>query len=140
MEKLEAFENIGGRESLVVICKIFYDKVYKHPWLKLYFDPIPQEYIEAQQVDFMQKVLGGENIYAGKTPPSAHRHIYVTDELFQIRQKLLLESFTEAHAHQELSRKWLELDQAFKPQIVRESPIECTERYSTEGILNFAKP
>lgn len=140
MEKSAAFEEMGGRESLVAICKIFYDKVYEHPWLKLYFEPIPQDYIEAQQVDFMQQVLGGENIYAGKTPPSAHKHIYVTDELFQIRQNLLLESFTEAHANPALSKKWLELDQIFKPQIVKDFPTECTERYSTEGILNFARP
>jgi len=71
MSKQQAFEKMGGRNSLIAINKVFYDKVYRHPWLKLYFDNIPQEHIEAQQVDFMQKVLGGENIYVGKPPSQA---------------------------------------------------------------------
>jgi hemoglobin len=46
MSKLMAFEKMGGRNSLIHINKIFYDKVYKHPWLKQYFEQIPQQHIE----------------------------------------------------------------------------------------------
>ncbi|WP_082627233.1 globin domain-containing protein [Colwellia sp. TT2012] len=71
MTRLENFNRIGGRSSLVAINKVFYDKVYQHPWLKQYFLHISQQHIEDQQVDFMQKVLGGENNYIGKAPPIA---------------------------------------------------------------------
>lgn len=41
------------------VSKIFYDKVYKHEWIGQYFQSVPQDLIEAQQVDFMAQSLGG---------------------------------------------------------------------------------
>jgi truncated hemoglobin YjbI len=140
MSKSEEFEKMGGRQSLERISKVFYDKIYDHPWLKLYFEKLPQEYIESQQCDFMEQVLGGNNQYAGKTPPKAHRHILVSEELFELRQELLKESFRELHVHPELGRKWLQLDQTFKPQIVKTTLSDCQQRYDGEGILAFSNP
>ena len=140
MDKKALFERMGGRKSLIKINKIFYDKVYKHPWMKLYFENIPQQHIEDQQVDFMQKVLGGENLYVGKAPPAAHMHIFVSDELFEVRQQLLKEAFEEANAHPELAEKWMAMDYSFKKIIVKTSPEECKGRFATDPILNFPKP
>lgn len=138
--KNESFERIGGRKILIDINKTFYDKVYKHPWLKQYFASIPQEHIEIQQVDFMQKVLGGDNIYVGKTPPASHTHMFITDELFEERKKLLCEAFDENNAPQELRDKWLSLDESFRRFIVKKSPEECVARFKTDPILNFPNP
>jgi len=33
---------MGGRYTLVKINKVIYDKVYKDPWVKLYFEQVPQ--------------------------------------------------------------------------------------------------
>lgn len=138
--KLENFERIGGRASLVHINKVFYDKIYQHPWLKHYFLEVPQQHIEDQQVDFMQKVLGGENLYVGKAPPVAHKHMFIPDELFEVRKSLLLEAFNETNAHQELVDKWLTLDESFRRLLVKKSPSECVARFKSEGILSFDKP
>lgn len=140
MTKDEIFEKMGGRNILVKINKIFYDKVYKDPWLKLYFEQIPQQHIEDQQVDFMQKILGGENLYVGKAPPVAHMHIFVSEELFDLRQKLLNEAFVEARAHPKMVEKWLAIDESFKKIIVKKSPEDCQGRFKTDPVLNFAKP
>ncbi|MEW6991123.1 group 1 truncated hemoglobin [Colwelliaceae bacterium 6441] len=140
MSKLAEFEKMGGRKSLITINKIFYDKVYKHPWLKLYFENIPQQHIEDQQVDFMQKVLGGENRYWGKAPPAAHVHIFITDEIFELRKKLLKEAFIEARASDTLIEKWLQLDNSFKRVLLKESPSDCKGRFKTDPILAFPDP
>ncbi len=140
MDKKALFDRMGGRQSLIKINKIFYDKVYKHPWMKLYFENIPQQHIEDQQVDFMQKVLGGENLYVGKAPPAAHMHIFVSEELLEVRQQLLREAFEETNAHPELAEKWMALDYSFKKIIVKSSPAECKRRFTTDPILNFPKP
>jgi len=140
MSKLDAFEMMGGRKSLILINKIFYDKVYKHPWLKLYFQEIPQQHIEDQQVDFMQKVLGGENLYVGKAPPAAHMHIYINEEIFQVRKQLLVEAFHEAQAKQEMIDKWLTLDDSFKRVIFKDSAAQCKRRFTTDPILDFPNP
>lgn len=134
------FEQMGGRNSLVAISKIFYDKVYQHAWLKLFFEEIPQQHIESQQVDFMQKVLGGDNIYAGKSPPAAHQHIFINEEVFEVRQKLLIESFSEARASDALIEKWLNLENSFKRVLLKSSPKACKGRYKSDPVLAFPNP
>jgi len=140
MSKLVAFEKMGGRSSLIIINKIFYDKVYKHPWLKQFFQQIPQQHIENQQVDFMQKVLGGENLYVGKAPPVAHMHIKINDDIFQVRKELLEEAFFEANADPELMNKWLALDESFKRVIFKDSSAQCKRRFKTDNIVDFPNP
>ncbi len=138
--KLEAFKHMGGRESLVKVTKIFYDKIYQHPWLKLYFEHIPQDFIEEQQIDFMQMVLGGDNLYVGKTPPKAHKHMFIPEELFALRQRLLQQSFDEAGTNAMMVEKWLAMDASFKKLLINQSPSECEQRFRSEPILNFENP
>jgi len=140
MTKKELFEKMGGRHALININKIFYDKVYQHPWMKLYFENISQQHIEDQQVDFMQKVLGGDNLYVGKAPPAAHMHIFVSEELFEVRQQLLKEAFEETNACPELADKWMSMDYSFKKIIVKDSLADCKGRFGTDPVLNFPKP
>jgi len=134
------FENMGGRQILVDISKNFYDKVYEDAWLKLYFEDIPQEHIEIQQVDFMQTALGGGKVYIGKAPPAAHQHMYITAALYAARQKLLFESFKECNASKPLIERWVKIDDAFFGRIVKSSPLECEKRYPTDEILDFPNP
>jgi len=140
MTKEEKFEAMGGRESLININKVFYDKIYQHPWLRQYFKAVPQPHIEIQQVDFMQKVLGGDNIYVGKSPSTVHNHMYISNELFEVRKQLLCEAFAETDAHPELVEKWLALDESFRRHIVKKSPDECKPRFKTDTVLNFPNP
>ncbi len=114
--------------------------MYAHPWLKQYFLDIPQQHIEDQQIDFMQKVLGGANVYVGKTPTLTHNHMYIPGELFDIRQQLLQEAFDETDANSELAEKWLLLDEYFRRLIINKSPEECRSRFKTDPILNFPEP
>jgi truncated hemoglobin YjbI len=138
--KQELFESYGGRAILEKVSKSFYDKIYSDAWLKSFFKHVPQEYIEAQQVDFMQTALGGENVFAGKTPPHAHKHIYITDDVYRAREKLLLESLEESCASQELIKRWIAIEDAFYGRVVKSSIDECQVRYPNEGILDFPKP
>ena len=138
--KREDYEAMGGTVMIEKISKIFYDKIYDHPWLKLYFKEISQDHIERQQVDFMQAALGGENLYCGHTPPTAHKHMYITHALFEARQNLLDESFEEANTSELMIEKWQRIDDAFFIRIVKHAPEQCEKRYKTDKILNFPKP
>ena len=137
MEKA-SFEALGGRAILEAIAKTFYDKVYKHPWLGKYFQHVLQEHIENQQVDFMQQALGGPSVYRGRTPPSAHVHIHVTEHWFELRESLLLEALKEHRASEELILRWKKIELAFKSRIVKKDIQDCTKRYPTDDILDFA--
>jgi hemoglobin len=138
--KQEEFEKMGGTAMIEKISKIFYDKVYEDPWLKLYFQDVPQEHIERQQVAFMQAALGGENLYCGQTPPAAHKHMNITHALFEARQELLDEAFEESNTSELMIEKWQRIDDAFFNRIVKHAPEQCEKRYKTDKILDFPDP
>ena len=120
-EKLSLFDEVGGTATLEKVHKIFYDKVYSHPWLMQFFEGHSQEAIEKRQTSFMAEKMGGPATYMGKSPKMAHRHMYITRELYDLRQQLLQESLTEAGVPEHLAQRWLKIDYAFNRQICKES-------------------
>ena len=38
------YDRLGGKQTFIDVHKIFYDKVYAHPWLKKFFTDKPQKY------------------------------------------------------------------------------------------------
>lgn len=134
------FEMVGGKPFLQRVSKKFYDKLFAHPWLKYYFKNTRQEVIESQQVDFMTGALGGPRIYSGRMPIDAHTHIHITPELFELREKILVETLKEENAHPELIDRWLKIESAFKRQLIKGSVSECKKRWATDEILDFENP
>ncbi|MDB9787033.1 group 1 truncated hemoglobin [Bacteriovoracaceae bacterium] len=134
------FEKNGGRSILVSFAKKFYDKIYDDPWIGLYFKDVDQTRIELQQVDFLQGALGGEKIYCGALPIPAHKHMFISDELFDLRQKYLIEALDEVNAHQDLKDRIQRIDSAFKSGIVKKTIDDCEKRYFTDTILSYDRP
>lgn len=137
-DKQVPFERIGGREVIAKVTKVFYDKVYQHPWIGQYFANIPQEHIENQQTDFMQGAFRGQKVYSGRFPADAHIHMVINDELFDLRNTLLKEAMTEVGVSEEMQDLWLKIDEAFRKVIVKDER-EAKGRYKTDPILNFPK-
>lgn len=134
------YQALGGRPTLEKVHKIFYDILYAHPWLGQYFTGLQQHFIEAQQTDFMTSAMGGPEVYCGKFPPQAHKHMYITDELFSLRQSLLKQSLKKANVPDELAEKWLKIDGAFRGRLVKKSLADCEKRHLADHILNFPNP
>lgn len=139
-EGLSLYEELGGLSVLQRAHKIFYDKIYRHPWLRLFFAGVSQILIENQQTDFMAQAMGGPSRYSGKLPVPAHRHMFITEELFETRGQLLEASLIEAGVSTDLRARWLKIDRAFKGRLVKRSEAECEGRYKTEPIMVIPKP
>ena len=140
MEDKTLFETLGGRPVLERVHKVFYDKLYEHPWLKQFFSEIAQKTIEDQQTDFMVSNMGGGKIYSGALPKNAHKHLFVTDEMFDLRNKILKASLDECGVAQDLAERWLRIDDAFRKSIVKEDPGQCEKRFFTDEIVILPKP
>lgn len=115
------FDAVGGLLTLRKVHKIFYDKVYAHPWLGKFFADHNQEAIETRQTQFMAEKMGGDLPYYGKEMKMAHRQMFITPELFDLRSRLLGESLQEAGVPETLAKSWLKIDSAFSRQVVKES-------------------
>ena len=133
------YERLGGKHTYNKVHKIFYDKAYADPWLSQYFTDKPQELLESQQTDFMIQVMGGPKGYSGKVPKSAHQHMFITDELYVHRAKLLSDSIKEAGISDDLRTEWIAADATFQRALVKISEDECIRSYPTQPILNFTK-
>ncbi len=134
------FDRLDGRPTLDRVHKLFYDKIFAHPWLKQYFDGVPQALIETQQSDFMSSLFGGPKSYSGRMPIYAHSHMMITDELFDQRHELLKQALSEAGVAQAEADEWLKIDGAFRKVIVKKSIDECKGRFATDTILDFSDP
>lgn len=134
------FSRVGGTLQIRRVHKIFYDKIYAHPWLGRFFEGTDQEVLENQQTDFMSKNLGGPSVYCGALPVAAHKHMNITQELFDERARLLSESLREARIPEDAAREWLALDDAFRVRLVKPSLEACEKRYRTDTILDFPRP
>jgi truncated hemoglobin YjbI len=134
------FDLIGGRETLEKVHKVFYDKVYEHSWLKKFFSHIEQTHIENQQTDFMTKALGGPAIYCGRLPVPAHKHMFISEELFDLRHQLLKESLEECRIDPSVIVSWLKIDLAFKSALTKSNPSECEKRFFTDELVIILNP
>jgi truncated hemoglobin YjbI len=133
------YDRLGGKPIFIKVHKIFYDKAYAHPWLRKFFTDKPQAVLENQQTDFMVQLMGGPKAYGGKSPKSAHQHMLITDELFELRAGLLSDSIKEAGIRDDLRSEWLEADRSLKRALVKTSEKECSVAYPNQPILNFPR-
>lgn len=137
--KLSLYDQLGGRPTIERVHKLFYDKLYAHPWIGQFFTDVPRHVIEDQQTDFMAQTMGGPAQYCGKFPIPAHKHMFITEELFDLRHAMLEASLREAGVPAPLAESWLAIDAAFKPRLVKKSPSECEGRFNTDPILVIPK-
>ncbi len=119
--KQSLFERIGGITVMQHVHRVFYDKVYAHAWLGQFFAGHDQQAIELRQTQFMAEKMGSKTMYPGKELPLAHRRMYITEELLEVRQGLLRESLQEEGLSETLIRRWLKIDRAFWGHIKNDS-------------------
>lgn len=134
------FEEIGGHACLARVHRILYDRLFSDPWLKGYFVNTKREIVESQQNDFWAGLMGGPNVYGGRSPRLAHVHMFIPAEAFAARHAILGEALEEAGVPAEQREKWLELDSGFERAIVNQSPDECHGRYTTESVIIVPVP
>ncbi len=134
------FDELGGMACLEKVHRIFYGKLLSDSWLKGFFDGVPRPHLEAQQSDFMAGLFGGPKVYAGKLPRSAHKHMFITEEVFLARHDLLKQSLVEASVRPDLMARWLDYDMRMKKALVKASVEDCEQRYNNEAVLVVEKP
>lgn len=134
------FDEIGGEQTLKRVHRILYDKLFSHPWLKDFFQGRPRWFQESQQTNFMMDLFGGPKKYGGRMPASAHQHLFITEEIFAIRHKLLGEALSEAAVPEHLHKRWLDYDWGMRRALIKQSPDECEGRFRTEAVIIVPKP
>lgn len=139
-KKIPLIQRIGGRETLQKVHKSLYNKLFAHPWLKLYFQDSSRPQIENQQTDFMTNAMGGFVLFVGKPPIPTHMNMNITEELFDLRHNYLKQAISECEIPEDLASEWLKIDWAFRKAICKKDVTECELRHKNDKIMDFPNP
>ena len=137
---MSVYSDLEDKELVFKVNELFYEKMFEHDWLKLFFQEVDQKLITQQQTDFIVAAIGGPKNYCGRVPSTAHPHIMVTDEIFELREQVLKDAMDVLNAPQALKDIWLKIDYSFKSNIVKNSVSECEKRNKIDVILDFKDP
>lgn len=129
------FERLCGRECLERVHKRLYDKLFSHAVLGAFFVGKEQQFQEDQQSDFLAAEFGGPSDYRGRLPDGAHQHLFITEELFELRHTILRETLDELGIAPDLRDQWLAVDYRFKNQIVKQSLDDCKKRFNADHVI-----
>ncbi len=133
-DKASLYDRLGGRSRLEHVHNAFYAKIFSHPDFAALFNGLRIDHQVSQQTEFMMGLFGGPKIFGGRPPKGAHQHLYITEEQFELRHKILGDTLLEFGIRGELRERWLYYDNSFKSQIVKSSIDQCEKRYTNDRI------
>jgi len=134
------FDKLGGLPCIELVHRLFYDRMYAHPWLKDFLHGRTREFQESQQTNFMAGLFGGPQTFRGRFPRGAHQHLFITEEVFEIRAEMLESALIEAKVPEDLRARWLRYDASLKNAVVKTDVSECEPRYPNDPIIVVEKP
>ena len=88
----------------------------------------------------MVGAFGGPNAYMGDTPAFVHMHMYITDEMADLREEILKKTILDEGLDEPIADRWLEVDNAFREGIVKKSIDACVMKCPGQVPLTAIKP
>jgi hemoglobin-like flavoprotein len=139
-EEINLWDEIGGEAQVLNVHKRFYDIMFDEPWLEDFFLGKSKEALIKKQTQFMVAAFNGPNDYQGDTPAFVHMHMFITDEMIALRERILKASILAEGLSETVAEKWLAVDHSFKAAIVKKSPSECVLKCKGQFPIVVNKP
>jgi hemoglobin len=136
----ELLREIGGEEVVMRVHRRFYDTLFDHPWLGQFFYGKSKTSLITKQTQFMVAAFNGPNNYAGDTPAFVHMHMFITDEMADLREQILKQTILAESLSASVADRWLKVDQSFRPGIVKKSVDECVLKCAGQFPVTAKKP
>ncbi len=131
---------IGGEEMVRRVHLVFYDAVFDDPWIGQFFFGKPKSLLVDKQTEFMVSAFGGPHRYQGATPAVVHMHMFITDELSDLRERFLRRAILSQGLSEEIADRWLAVDRLFRPAVVKRSIEDCTLTTMGQSPIVAVKP
>ncbi|HED33960.1 MAG TPA: 2Fe-2S iron-sulfur cluster binding domain-containing protein [Gammaproteobacteria bacterium] len=109
-------------KKLKIILDDFYHQVYQDSKLSPFFENATEKRSSEKQYLFMRQLFTGEKVYFGDRPKNAHHWMVISNELFDYREQLLIECLRKHALAEHFIQYWVELDESFRQDIVKETP------------------
>lgn len=106
-------------QQVRVVLDAFYAKVFADPYLSPYFQHTSPHHVAGKQYAFLYQSMTGKDVYFGDNPYNAHHRMVISDELFDRRQRLMLETLLEHGLTDDQIRRWTAFEEPFRRHIVK---------------------
>lgn len=133
-------DEIGGEDVVFKVHQRFYDVLFDEPWLEKFFFGKSKESLIIKQTQFMLAAFGGQNKYTGDTPAFVHMHMFITEEMSEVRGRILREAILAEGLSESIAERWLKVDKAFWPAIIKKSVDECVMKCQGQLPIVAKKP
>lgn len=101
----------------------FYTRVFDDELLGPYFKGVTKQRLIEKVYNFHYQMFTGKKVYFGERPRNTHHWMVISDELFDYREALMESCLREHGLADHLVRRWLEYEQMYRDDIVKEQPI-----------------
>lgn len=119
------YEEIGGADVVHRVHQRLYDALFDEPWLEKFFYGKSKEVLVEKQTQFMIAAFNGPNNYKGDTPAFVHMHMFITEEMLEVRNTLLKNAILAEGLSASIAERWLKVDQSFWSALIKKSVDEC---------------
>jgi len=133
-------DEIGGEAGVYRVHERFYEVMFNHPWLGQFFFGKSEEVLITKQTQFMVAAFNGPNHYTGDTPAFVHMHMFITDEMADLREQILRQAILDEGLSESIAERWLKVDQSYRSAIVKKSVDECVLKCVGQVPVTAEKP
>jgi len=133
-------DEIGGEAGVYRVHERFYEVMFNHPWLGQFFFGKSEEVLITKQTQFMVAAFNGPNTYTGDTPAFVHMHMFITDEMADLREQILRQAILDEGLSASVADRWLKVDQSYRSAIVKKSVDECVLKCVGQVPVTAEKP
>jgi len=137
---LTLLEDVGGEEVVRRVHQRFYDSVYNDDYIGQFFFHRAKELVVKKQTQFMVAAFGGPNNYEGEPPAFLHMHMFITQEISDIRNVYLRKAILGEGLSEDICERWMRVDNSFLPAIIKQSVDDCVMRVWGQGPFEIRKP
>lgn len=113
------------------ILDAFYAKVFADERLAPYFQHTTAHHVAGKQYAFLYESMTGEDVYFGDNPYNAHHGMVISDELFDHRQRLMLQTLEEQGLTDGQIRRWTAFEEPYRGHMVKNKVLP---RMGADGV------
>lgn len=110
-----------GRRARQVL-EDFYTQVYADERLRHFFEGVTLDRSIDKQYSFLKQCMTGEKVYMGDRPRNAHHWMIISNELFDYRQQLMVQTLQRHGLSAGQIARWTGYEEVFRPDIVKSEP------------------
>jgi ferredoxin/truncated hemoglobin YjbI len=119
---LELWQALGDGALMSEILEDFYSQAFADERLAPFFHGVTQRRAMEKQFLFLRQQITGEKVYFGDRPRNAHHWMVISNELFDYREQLMVETLRRHGLAEPMVKRWVAIENRFRADIVKDEP------------------